>query len=109
MAENGTSTQNIFDIQAEFCGLFSNPARLRIVWLLSEGERNVTDLAKELDLPVSTLSGHLRKLRDKGVVESRREGATIYYSMVSEHFMKGCVEIRAGILEVLKRRQSYFD
>ncbi|MBN2494918.1 MAG: winged helix-turn-helix transcriptional regulator [Deltaproteobacteria bacterium] len=101
--------RDIFDIHAEFCGLFSNPARLRIVWTLSEGERTVGDLAQQLGLPASTLSGHLRKLRDKGVVETRREGSNIHYYVVSGHFLKGCLEIRAGILEVLRRSESYFE
>ncbi|MBW2703689.1 MAG: metalloregulator ArsR/SmtB family transcription factor [Deltaproteobacteria bacterium] len=103
------STRDIFDIHSTYCGLFSNPARLRIVWILSEGAKTVGELATKLDLPVSTVSGHLRKLRDKGVVESTRDGSNIIYNTTSDHFVNGCSIIRAGIMEIIERDGRYFE
>lgn len=58
--------------------------RLRIVQLLSGGERCVCDLQDELDAAQSRLSFHLKKLKDAGVVRDERKGRWVYYSLVPE-------------------------
>jgi len=100
--------QDIFEIHAGYCGMFSNPARLRLVWTLGAGERTVTSLARQLKLSVSTCSRHLAKLRDKGVVVARRQGAHLHYHVASPCFLEGCQQIRKGILEVLRHNRLVF-
>jgi ArsR family transcriptional regulator, arsenate/arsenite/antimonite-responsive transcriptional repressor len=58
--------------------------RLRIVRLLTDGERCVCDLQAELGAAQSLLSFHLKKLKEAGVVEDRRRGRWVYYSLVPE-------------------------
>ncbi|HSH46768.1 MAG TPA: metalloregulator ArsR/SmtB family transcription factor [Longimicrobiales bacterium] len=58
--------------------------RLRIVRLLSTGERCVCEIQDDLGAAQSRLSFHLRKLKDAGVVVDRREGRWVYYSLVPE-------------------------
>lgn len=58
--------------------------RLRILHLLSEGERCVCDLQADLGAAQSRLSFHLKKLRGAGVVADRREGRWVYYSLRPE-------------------------
>lgn len=70
--------------------------RLRIVQLLSEGERCVCELQDELDSAQSRLSFHLKKLKDAGVVSDRRDGRWVYYSLVPESLE----EMRAFLGEV---------
>lgn len=55
--------------------------RFRIVQLLSGGERCVCELQGDLDAAQSRLSFHLRKLKEAGVVDDRREGRWVYYSL----------------------------
>lgn len=55
--------------------------RLRIVQLLSNGERCVCELQADLDAAQSRLSFHLRKLKEAGVVSDRREGRWVYYAL----------------------------
>lgn len=100
---------DIFEIHSEYCGLFSNPARLRIVWILGNEERTVTSLAQELSLSVSATSRHLSKLKDKGVVEARRDGSNLFYHVTSAYFLEGCRRIRKGIQEVMTRNQEAFS
>jgi len=58
----------------------SNENRLLIMCYLAEiGEMSVGDLADKLGLSQSALSQHLAKLRDEGVVETRRQSQMIYY------------------------------
>ncbi len=60
----------------------SDETRLRIVRLLSGGERCVCDLTGALDAAQSRLSFHLKVLRTAGLVSDRREGRWVYYSLV---------------------------
>lgn len=59
----------------------ANRHRLMIVCQLTERERSVGELADLLDLRDSTVSQHLALLRKDGIVASRREGQTIWYSL----------------------------
>ncbi len=69
---------------AQLFRMLSDPTRLRIVRTLEEGERNVTQLCRELDTPQPTVSRHLSILRMGGIVENRREGKEIHYS-IADH------------------------
>lgn len=57
----------------------SDTARLRIVGAVSEAELSVAELVGVLGLPQSTVSRHLKPLRDTGLLETRRDGTSIYY------------------------------
>jgi ArsR family transcriptional regulator, virulence genes transcriptional regulator len=61
----------------------ANPHRLLIVCQLIESERSVGELAAFLGLRDSTVSQHLALLRHDGVVTTRRDGQTIWYSIGS--------------------------
>lgn len=60
----------------------ANAQRLRILCLLVGGERKVGDLHETLDLSQSALSQHLARLREDGLVTTRREAQTIHYRLV---------------------------
>ena len=62
--------------------------RLRLVEILSRNEACVGDIAKTLGERVSTISERLRRLRDAGLVVSRREGKHKYYSVADGHIAK---------------------
>lgn len=61
----------------------ANAQRLRILCLLAAGERNVGELNELLDLSQSALSQHLARLREDGLVATRREAQTIHYRLAS--------------------------
>ncbi len=60
----------------------SDETRLCLVAMLRGGERCVCDLTAALDSGQSRLSFHLRTLKDAGLVQDRREGRWVYYSLV---------------------------
>lgn len=74
------SNDDILDTQARLLSAFANAKRLRILELLLDNEFRVSDLAKEVDLSQSALSQHLALLRGDGLVSTRREAQTIYYT-----------------------------
>jgi DNA-binding transcriptional ArsR family regulator len=59
----------------------SNESRLLILCLLSQGELSVSEINQRVNLSQSALSQHLAVLRNDGLVETRRESQTIYYSL----------------------------
>ncbi len=59
----------------------ANDKRLMIVSILAGGEKNVGDLETYVGLSQSALSQHLARLRRDGIVNTRREAQTIYYSI----------------------------
>ena len=58
-----------------------NESRLMILCTLAEGERSVGELNAMIPLSQSALSQQLARLRGQGIVETRRESQTIYYSL----------------------------
>ncbi len=69
---------------AEFLKALAHENRLLILCLLAEQERSVTELEELLALSQPTVSQQLARLRLDGLVETRREGRTIYYSLADE-------------------------
>src|SRR5215203_405814 len=63
--------------------------RLRIIEQLASGERSVSDLMVRLDLGQSLMSHHLRILRESGLVNDRRDGRWIHYS-IAEPALAAC-------------------
>jgi DNA-binding transcriptional ArsR family regulator len=57
--------------------------RLMILCHLAAGEKSVGQIAELLEIPQSPLSQHLSRMRKEGLVDTRREAQTIYYSLKS--------------------------
>src|ERR1700757_2576172 len=71
----------VYVIKARLFRVLGHPARIRILELLSDGERAVGDLQTELGLPSSGTSQHLAALRQHGLLDSRRDGTSVYYRL----------------------------
>ena len=97
-------TKKILQLQSEICSALSNVTRLEIIYLLKEGEKNVSDIALELGVSMSNLSQHLRILREKGLVKFRKKGQHIYYSLASSMVNTICSSMR----EIVKQNMEAF-
>lgn len=71
----------VYQMKAEFFRILGHPVRVRILELLRDGERTVGDLQAELQMDSSGTSQHLGVLRKHGVLDSRREGTSVYYAV----------------------------
>jgi DNA-binding transcriptional ArsR family regulator len=65
--------------QADICRVFSNPTRILIVWTLLEREMSVSAIAEAVDASLQSTSQHLRIMKQKQVLTSRRDAQTVYY------------------------------
>lgn len=80
--------------QAEFCGVMGNAHRILIIWALKNGELTVSEIAGDIDTSLQNTSQHLRLMKDKGILESRRDGREIYYSLADTKFSRTCPVIQ---------------
>ena len=74
----------------------AHPARLKMVIGLLKDECNVAQIQKVLGLPQSTISQHLRILKNAGIIKGRKEGTKICYRVVDVRVRK--------IAEIIKRK-----
>jgi transcriptional regulator, ArsR family len=65
--------------------LVGNTVRLKILYLLFQEKRLcVCDLSDILEMNISAISQHLRKMKDRNLIETEREAQTIFYSLTTE-------------------------
>jgi ArsR family transcriptional regulator, virulence genes transcriptional regulator len=101
--ETGTSSaadmKALLEMHADMCQAMANPHRLAIMYTLKDGEKCVSELAGALDISVHNVSQHLRILRERLLLRSRKEGQTVYYSITNPKFVQACALIREGLVE----------
>lgn len=73
----------LFDALTESAKALANGRRAELVDVLLQGERSVEDLATEIHQSVANTSQHLQRLLRSGLVQTRRDGNRIYYSLAS--------------------------
>jgi ArsR family transcriptional regulator len=73
--------QPLQQFKAEFFKALGNPTRIRILELLRGGERTVGELQAYLELDSSSTSQQLAVLRAKNIVQTRKDGTSVYYSV----------------------------
>jgi DNA-binding transcriptional ArsR family regulator len=69
---------------SDFLKALAHESRLMMLCILAEGEKSVSELEQHLSLRQPTVSQQLARLRADGLVNTRREGKTIYYSVASD-------------------------
>jgi DNA-binding transcriptional ArsR family regulator len=72
-----------FESEAEICKVLGHPVRLKIVAGLCSQECNVKHIWECLGLPQATVSQHLALLKNKGIIEGKREGVEVHYSVTN--------------------------
>jgi DNA-binding transcriptional ArsR family regulator len=86
----------LLNTKAEILKAIAHPVRLCIVrGLLEQGECNVSAMQHCLEMPQSTISQHLGKLRDSHIIKGRREGVEVFYQLVDEE-VKRVVQVLFG-------------
>ncbi|RFU94186.1 ArsR family transcriptional regulator [Sphaerochaeta halotolerans] len=76
--------EEIVDI-ADFFKVFGDPTRLKILFLLEQGERGVNAISEELKMQQSTISQQLKLLRARRLVRFRKDGRNVLYRLNDEH------------------------
>jgi DNA-binding transcriptional ArsR family regulator len=91
--------------QSDICRVFGNPNRLLILWTLVGRECSVSEIAVAINASLQNTSQHLHLMQNRGILESRRNGNTIYYRLVRD-FMDRCCLLLIAENEVLNRKSG---
>ena len=77
-----------FQQLANIATAFASPKRLEILDLLSQGEKDVDSLTKETSMNFANTSRHLQILKNAKIVQRRKEGISVIYSLASDEVIK---------------------
>ncbi len=81
-------SDEIIDKMESLLNVASDFTRLKIMYALSEGEKNVSEIVNEVGASQSLISHQLQTLRRANLVWTRRQGTSVYYSLADEHVVK---------------------
>ncbi|MBQ6621554.1 MAG: helix-turn-helix transcriptional regulator [Mogibacterium sp.] len=76
--------EELFDL-AELFKMFADSTRIKILYVLFAGEKNVTEISEELEMNQSAISHQLKLLKSSKLVKSRRSGKSMYYALDDDH------------------------
>lgn len=91
----------LYQLKAEFFKTLGHPARIRVLELLSQREHAVGELLPEVGVEAANLSQQLAVLRRAGLVATRKEGSTVFYSLTSPQVAELLVVARTILTTVL--------
>ena len=101
--------QEISQLEADFCSALSDPNRLLLLYALSEGPRNVTELSNELDITQPTTSRHLKVLRERGLVYTVRQGNTVTYHLTDARLIQALDLLRTVMRDRFAHRADLME
>lgn len=87
--------------QCEICKIFSNSNRLQILLTLKKRPFNVSEIVNFTGLNQSVVSQHLSILRNKGIVETKKEGAWVTYNLIYPEILDA-FNIKKGVTKKIK-------
>ena len=109
MGLNAQLLREIDLLHAEVCAALADPKRIALLYAMREGEVTVTQLGEALELPQATVSRHLKILRERGMVNARREGLNVFYSVSNKKILRALDLLREVLSEHLAERGALAD
>jgi DNA-binding transcriptional ArsR family regulator len=95
----------ILELHARVCKTMAHPIRLALLGALREGERTVGDLAEAAGVTQSLASQHLAVLRNQGLLNTRRNGTEVHYSIAYPKMIEACDLLREVLFEHLRAQE----
>ena len=98
--EHDPELDKVFESVADYFGLLAEPARLKILHCLCDGERSVADVVSQSGLSQTNTSRHLNMLYRAGIVGRRKDGSMVFYKLIDPNFPSifrtVCIQIASG-------------
>ncbi len=98
-------TAEIRQLHAQICQALADPTRIVILYILSEESSNVNDLVKATGQSQPLISRHLKVLRERGMVNTERDGSSVIYSLADERIIQA-LDLMRGVLADQLARQA---
>ncbi len=96
----------LYQAKSDFFRTLGHPARIRVLELLSERDHAVHELLEDIGIEPSSLSQQLAVLRRAGLVQQRREGAAVIYSIAVPEVSALLTAARQVLSKVLSDQQT---
>jgi len=93
-------------LHANLCQALADPTRILILYALAESPHHVTGLAELLDIPQPTVSRHLKVLRDRRLVSTTRDGASVLYTLADARVIEALDTLRAVLVSALSQQAA---
>lgn len=96
-----TLREEVLRLHAQVCSGLADPNRILIIYSLADGPHNVTEISSIVELPQTTVSRHLKILRDRAIVRYERDGQTINYQLTDDRYVQALNLLRGILAEQL--------
>lgn len=93
-------------LHANICQALGDPKRIMILYALHTEPRHVSALADDLGMPQPTVSRHLRVLRERGLVQTERNGTAVTYTLTDDRLIQVLNTMREVLRDVLAQRSG---
>ncbi|HJW76785.1 MAG TPA: metalloregulator ArsR/SmtB family transcription factor [Thermoleophilia bacterium] len=91
-------------LHAHVCQALADPKRILILYALGDEPHHVSELAEYLDMPQSTVSRHLKVLRDQSLVTAERSGSSVRYSLTDHRVIEALDLLRSVLMGSLAQQ-----
>lgn len=106
---NVPTFQELNLLHSNVCQALGDPKRIMILYELNERPRNVSELARDLDMPQPTVSRHLRILRQRALVRPERDGTSVFYHLTDPRMIEILNQMRLVLRGSLDRQSSFLN
>ena len=89
--------QEVELLHSRVCQALADPKRIMLLYLLTTGPKCVTELVDSLGVPQPTVSRHLAVLRERELVQTERQGTSIYYTL-ADHRIIDALDLMRQVL-----------
>jgi ArsR family transcriptional regulator len=96
--------KELYKLHADFCKFMASPKRIEILFLLGEKEMCVDEIASAMEVKVPNISQHLAVMRERGIVNVRREGKKMYYTLTNPKTLQACIIMREAMVEQMEEQ-----
>ena len=96
----------IFNMQAAISKTLANPIRLAILYTLKDGEKSVNEFIDIIGISQSNLFQHLAFMRQIEILNTRKQGTSVYYSVANPKINEACNTVREVLSDQLRKKQD---
>lgn len=105
MDENNLQ-QELTRLHANLCSAISDPKRIMLLYTIHERPRNVSNLARAVDISQSSASRHLKTLKQRGLITAKRQGASVVYRLTDERLIQALDLLRDVLTDTLRNQAA---
>jgi len=106
---NSSLETEVLQLHAEICGGLADANRIMILYALSDGPHNVTEICNALEMPQPSVSRHLKILRERRMVTTERKGTIVTYSLADKRLIEALDLLRSVLRDGLADRAKLVD